>query len=269
MKAIPAPKKNALTFLIPFAVLAVFSLSSCQKELQFDKVVEKDHNLVLRFKAMVDTADLEFGTATYSNFFGEPYTVKAFKFYVHAFEMINTDSAKVFAVSNDKYFLVDFSDTTTTTIKLGILPYQYNRLAFTIGVDSARNVSGAQTGALDPTKGMFWTWNTGYIMAKLEGNSPVAATPNNAFEYHIGGFKTSENVVKKLTLLFPFTSNIDLKAGKTTEMTVTANVNSWFRNPHDVMISANPTCMTPGLLATQIAENYGKMFTVVDIVNEP
>jgi len=243
-------------------------LGSCQKELRFDKEPEKDHNLVINFKAMVDTLPLEYGTE-YRNFFDEPYKVSAFKFYVHAIQMINTDSAKVFELPKDKYYLVDFGDSASSMIKIGVQPFKYNRIAFTIGVDSARNVSGAQTDALDPGKGMFWTWNSGYIMAKLEGNSPVAATPNNAFEYHIGGFKTGENVSQKVTLLFPFATDIDLKPGKTTEMAVSANVNSWFYNPHDIMISATPTCMTPGSLAVQIAENYRKMFTVVDIVNEP
>lgn len=243
-------------------------LTSCQKELNFDPVKEPDHNLVINFKAIVDTSALEFGTE-YRNFFDEPYKVSAFKFYVHAIQMINTDSGKVFELPKNKYYLVDFADSASTKIKIGVNPYKYNRIAFTIGVDSARNVSGAQTEALDPGKGMFWTWNTGYIMAKLEGTSPVAATPNNAFEYHIGGFRTGEDVVEKITLLFPFTTEIDLKPGKTTEMAISANVNSWFYNPHDVMISVNPTCMTPGTLAMQVAENYRKMFTVVDIVNEP
>jgi hypothetical protein len=34
-------------------------------------------------------------------------------------------------------------------------------IKFLLGVDSLKNVSGIQTGALDPAKGMFWTWNTG------------------------------------------------------------------------------------------------------------
>ncbi|WP_316930094.1 MbnP family protein, partial [Hymenobacter sp. IS2118] len=34
----------------------------------------------------------------------------------------------------------------------------YQSVSFTVGVDSARNVAGAQTGALDPNNGMFWTW---------------------------------------------------------------------------------------------------------------
>jgi methanobactin biosynthesis MbnP-like protein len=250
------------------ALMFVATITGCQKQLHFDKAEEKDHNLVINFKAVVDTADLEFGTE-YRNFFDEPYKVSAFRFYVSAIQMINTDSGKVFELPKDKYYLVDFADSAASEIRIGVQPFKYNRIAFTIGVDSARNVSGAQTGALDPTKGMFWTWNSGYIMAKLEGTSPAAATPNNAFEYHIGGFRTGENVVQKITLLFPFTTDIDLKPGKTTEMAISSNVNSWFYNPHDIMISANPTCMTPGPLALQVAENYRKMFTVVDIVNEP
>jgi len=246
----------------------VIFLGSCQKQLHFEQSEENDHNLVINFKAIVDTADLLFGTE-YRNVFNESYKVSAFKFYIHAIQMINTDSGKVFELPKDKYYLVNFADSSSTQIRIGVQPYKYNRIAFTLGVDSARNVSGAQADALDPGKGMFWTWNTGYIMAKLEGNSPVAATPNHAFEYHIGGFKTGENVVEKVTLLFPFTTEIDLKPGKTTDMTVSADVNAWFYNPHDIMISVNPTCMTPGMLAVQIAENYRKMFTVVDIVNEP
>ena len=48
----------------------------------------------------------------------------------------------------------------------------YNSLSFLLGVDSMHNVSGAQTGALDPANDMFWTWNSGYVMAKMEGASP-------------------------------------------------------------------------------------------------
>jgi len=264
----PKIMTTASTRLLLFCSGMLIMFSSCQKELHFDAVPEKDHNLVINFKAVVDTLALEFGTE-YRNVFDEPYKVSAFKFYVHAIQMINTDSGKVFELPKDKYYLVDFADSASSIVKIGVQPFKYNRIAFTIGVDSARNVSGAQTDALDPGKGMFWTWNSGYIMAKLEGNSPLASTPNNAFEYHIGGFRTGENVVQKVTLLFPFTTEIDLKPAKTTEMVISADVNSWFNNPHDIMISSTPTCMTPGTLAMQIAENYRKMFTVVDIVNEP
>ena len=241
---------------------------SCQKELHFDKVPEKDHNLILKFLPVVsfDSVPLVFGQ-TYTNAFKEKYTPTGFKFYVHNFELINTDSGKTFKPANDKYYLVDFSDSTTTEIKLPVLPYVYNFLSFTIGVDSAQNVSGAQTDALDPAKGMFWTWNTGYIMAKLEGTS--AKSPQaGKFEYHIGGFSGADNVIKKVKLLFPYVNNLELKPGKESKMYITCDANDWFSSPWDIKIADNPVITTPGLLATQVAENYSKMFTIDSVYNE-
>ena len=63
-----------------------------------------------------------------------------------------------------------------------------NRLAFNIGLDSSTNVSGIMDGDLDPIKGMYWAWNTGYIHFKLEGFSSESILPNKSFEFHLGGY---------------------------------------------------------------------------------
>lgn len=263
------PLQKSFVSLLTIAI-TLLTLNACKKDKSAEDVqqppVVKDHNLVIKFKAVMDTVPLEFGKS-YQNFFKQSFSVKTFKFYVHGIEMINTDSGKVFRTGADKYYLVDFSDSTTTELKLAVLPYQYNRLGISIGVDSVHNVSGAQTGALDPVKGMFWTWNSGYIMAKLEGNSPASTAPGGVFEYHIGGFKEPDNVLRKPVLLFPFGQSIDLKAGSTSEITVTANVGAWFYNPHDIRFDVDPVCTTPGSLAHQIADNYSKMLTVISVVN--
>lgn len=250
--------------------LLVTGLMSCQKELHFDAVPEQDHNLVLHFKPVVqyDSVQLEFGQP-YTNFFNETFQVENFKFYINSIQLINTDSGKVFEISNDKYFLVDCKDSANSRIQISVFPYKYNRIAFTLGVDSARNVSGAQTGALDPALGMFWTWNSGYVMAKLEGTSPQSTAPGQRFEYHIGGFSGPDNVIKQITLLFPFGQDVDLEPGKTTDITIAADAYDWFYNPHDIRISVVPFIHSPGALAKQVSENYSKMFTVVDIINEP
>jgi hypothetical protein len=65
------------------------------------------------------------------------------------------------------------------------------------GVDSLRNVSGAQTGALSTVNGMFWSWNTGYIMMKAEGISPNSSS--DSFAFHLGGFQGANSVVKTKT----------------------------------------------------------------------
>jgi hypothetical protein len=252
-------------FILLLLVTAIFS---CQKELKFDAEPTKDHNLILKFKPVMlyDSVPLELGKQ-YTNYFKEQFTPTAFKFYIHNIVLSNSDSGKVFRPATDVYYLVDFADSVSTEIKIAIAPYVYNRISFTLGVDSAQNVSGAQTGALDPALGMFWTWTTGYIMAKLEGTSPKSPQAGK-FEFHIGGFDSTNSVIKKPLLLFPYAQNLDLKAGSTSQMFITADASKWFYNPWDIKIADNPVITTPGELAKQVAENYSNMFTVDSVFNE-
>lgn len=227
-----------------------------------------NHNLTLKFRPMVDSLPLAFGKI-YSNPFREPYSVRKFKFYLHAIELTDGDGKKE-PTGRDSIYLIDFADTDRlATIKLSVPDGPYDRISFTVGVDSIYNLSGAQTGTLDPLHGMFWTWNTGYIVAKLEGNSPMAQTPNNAFAYHIGGFKGENNVVKRITLHFPPGKMLAVKEADNRHLIITANVNAWFLKPHQIHLSATPTCMTPGALSKQIADNYSNMFAVTNIMNVP
>jgi hypothetical protein len=51
---------------------------------------------------------------------------------------------------------------------------------------------------LDPTKGMYWTWQSGYINLKLEGQSKICPSRNNLFNFHIGGYQYPYNSIQKL-----------------------------------------------------------------------
>jgi hypothetical protein len=257
--------RHSLRVLLP-ALLAVLMLASCQKEIRFAGEPAATHNLTIKFEAVADAAPLVFGD-TYTNSSGEDFTVSNFNFYIAQIRLINTDSGISYNVNKDDYFLVDFADDNSTELKLKAVPATYNRIAFLVGVDSIRNVSGAQTGALDPGKGMFWTWNSGYIMAKLEGNSPASAQPNNAFEYHIGGFSGQNNVLRQPSLSFPLAQHVTLQANRSSHMTIEANVSAWF-SPNNIQFSVNPVVTTPGPLAKQIADNYANMFLVTDIVTQ-
>jgi hypothetical protein len=247
--------------------LPALLLCACQKSLRFDEGPAPDHTLIIQFKPVVDGDSLEFGK-TYRNYFGESYTLRNFKFYLCQVDLINTDSGKTYRLNKDEYFLINFADNSTARISLNAVPFKYNLIAFTIGVDSIRNISGAQTGALDTANGMFWTWNSGYIMAKLEGNSTLSNQPNQVFEYHIGGFAGSESVVEKVNLNFPLNESYSFLSGGRTQMTITANANAWFSWPNPMSIVTTPVCTTPGTLAKSIAANYANMFEVVNIENE-
>jgi hypothetical protein len=103
--------------------------------------------------------------------------------------------------------------------------------------------------------------------AKFEGSSPVSSQPGSRFEYHIGGFKGTENVVKRIEPGFPSTSSLELGKDKTATINMNADANKWFNGVNNLPISVNPVSMTPGTLAKAFAENYYTMFTVTGIEN--
>jgi hypothetical protein len=237
-------------------------LASCQKEIRTEL---NDTGLVeVAYHPVVKGSTLNF-TDNYQNDFGENFNIRAFKFYIQKIQLTKTNG-EVVNVNND-YHLLDAANTASLVLRARVPAAAYRSIAFTIGVDSARNVSGAQTGALDPVNGMFWTWNTGYIMAKFEGSSSVSTQPGNRFEYHIGGFKGTENVVKRIELTFPSASLMELEKDKNAIININADANKWFNGANSLPISSNAVCMTPGTLAKAFAENYYTMFTVTGIEN--
>jgi hypothetical protein len=252
--------------LLLSSLLIVLIFSSCQKEIR-DTSTQPVYNLNLHFRPVTGGEDLEFGK-TYTNALNEPYSVRTFKFYVSAIELINDQYAETFPVDKDAYFLVDFSKANTAILQLKTKPFKYNLIAFTIGVDSLHNVSGAQAGALDPANGMFWTWNSGYIMAKLEGASPLSNQPNNVFEYHIGGFKGVDNVLQKIYLSVPAGEQINTENGSFCDVTISAAADKWFSGASLLSIAASPVITTPGPDAKKVAQNYAQMFTVEKIINQ-
>src|SRR5690606_27558520 len=125
----------------------------------------------------------------------------------------------------------------------------YTAVKFLIGVDEARNTSGAQTGALDPMHSMFWDWNTGYIMAKLEGHSPQSTGPANFIGFHLGGFSGPESVLREVTLTFP--EPVLISAGKKPVIHIKSNLLEWFGPPNIVDFSEINIIMGPGLTSSK------------------
>src|SRR5690606_18580217 len=98
----------------------------------------------------------------------------------------------------------------------------YVEIQYTMGVDSEKNVSGAQVGALSLSNGMFWDWNSGYIMLKAEGYSPQAE--NNGFAFHLGGFSGADNIVTTKPTILTFSNDtIFIKKGRAPIVNIPAN----------------------------------------------
>jgi hypothetical protein len=183
---------------------------------------------------------------------GDTLTINRFKYYISHFALTDEQGKKV--TLPIQYYLIDAADEASANITLSIPKGKYRSIHFLLGVDSLRNVSGVQSGALDPLHGMFWTWNSGYIMAKLEGTATSSQIAGKQFTYHIGGFRANNNTSRQITLPIPSSNN---------PITIIADAKKWFDGPNELVISKEPVCHSPGALAVRIANNYALMFSIL------
>ncbi|MEZ4684922.1 MAG: MbnP family protein [Bacteroidia bacterium] len=117
----------------------------------------------------------------------EGLEIEELKMYISGLELLKGD-LPVFSESNS-YHLLDAADTGSLGWQLSIpAGIAFDRIRFHVGVDSLTNVSGAFGGDLDPTRGMYWTWQSGYINFKLEGRAESCPARHNRFQFHIGGY---------------------------------------------------------------------------------
>ena len=200
----------------------------------------------------------------YTNPFGEKYSISKLRYYVTDIELQQNNT---FFKEKDSYHLIDESDSSSRVIKLKVPAGDYQGLKFLLGVDSLHNVSGAQSGDLDPAKDMFWTWNSGYVMAKMEGNSAASTLVNHKFEFHIGGFSGPFNVLKKIDLKLPDNA-LKPNAGNSYTIVIDADVNTWWQGTNDIKIAEHAAITSPGINAKNISDNYAKMFHIEKIILE-
>lgn len=153
------------------------------------------------------------------------------------------------------YYLLDLEDSASMTIRLNDIPAgTYNSIHFLIGTDSLTNVSGAMGGALDPTNGMYWAWNTGYINFKIEGTSPVCKTLHHAFTYHVGGYMPPHQTCRKMVLPL---KKLKVRQGKTANIRVEIDLGEFLRQTD---LRVNNQMMIPSAQATQMADWFAKCF---------
>lgn len=213
----------------------------------------------IRFINTVNHQPLVLQDSVYTNPFGENYTVSRFKYYISNIEL---NGPKVHFAEKNSYHLLDAQDSSTLQIRLKPGRQSYTSISFLIGVDSARNVSGIQGGDLDPAKDMFWTWKSGYIMAKLEGRSPLSTAPNQRIEYHIGGYGGEHNSIRKIMLLFPEKDNQLFVSSASLELEIEADIQQWWNSSSPLRIKETPVCAVPGEDAKRIADNYANLFSL-------
>jgi hypothetical protein len=249
---------NHTRFYLLFILL--LTMGSCSKETSME---DEGYLLRVRFVPMVNGFPMQPGVDHVSSM-GETFRADVFRIYVGNFALMDEGSSPVADVPDD-YYLLDVYDSASLLVDIHGNGTPFRGLSMQIGIDSIRNVSGAQTGELDPVQGMFWTWSTGYIHAKFEGSSPASTRPDKRFTYHIGGFREKEDTKRVIQLELPIQNTWALERSGRSEITIHMDIDAWFRSVHELPIAAQAQIMQPGPLAVRYADNYARMFSLESI----
>jgi hypothetical protein len=240
---------SALTWLIAGPLFA------------FTSIRPDTGKIILDFKNVVNGLPLTLNdsVARYRNANGDSFSITTFKYYVSNIILTNTKGRSV--AIPDTYFLINAADTASLkqTVK-GVPAGNYRSITFTIGVDSARNFDGVQSGCLDPANGMFWTWNSGYIFLKLEGYSPQSAAKMHKLTFHVGGIKR-QNTLRSFS--HSFVKPLNIKGNMAAYLSITTDAGALFKG-NTVIEFAKLSYTMGGPNAVLLADNYTQgLFSVM------
>lgn len=253
--------------IINYAIcaLSLLAFASCKDDKKIEPTKDPDPTtatgtVAMKFENYVGNSALELNSLNYyQNEHGDNFRVTRYKYYIS--NIVLKGENGISYAEAESYHLLDQEDKSTLSFNMANVPAgKYTSVQLMIGVDSLKNVSGAQTGALDPAHGMFWTWSSGYIMAKVEGTSPQIPTADKMLSIHIGGFSGEFNATH--TVVLPLPNTITVTDASANKITVKADLLAWFKSPNLIDFSTLYAIGSVGTESVKISQNYSNMFTV-------
>jgi hypothetical protein len=119
-----------------------------------------------------------------------------------------------------------------------------NGSPFYTGVEAQRQERGIGKGMLDPRHDMYWTWNTGYIQVKLEGELFRTGKPSEQLIWHLGGFAAGMNTT------WPIAQN------KNSSTTLICDMSAFIQK----YASSTPHIMSPTPMVTEMTNDWTHSF---------
>lgn len=260
-------------FLILIALFSgVFFFNACKDEeetgdpgtleVTFDNVAVV--NNTQQQLSLASAGSTDYG---YTNAMGQKFNITLLRYYISDIELDGPngehfhDHMEASASGSKGYYLIDEGIASSQHINLEEIPAgQYNKITFTVGVDSSGVVDGAAGGALDPaTCKMFWNWNSGYVAVKFEGQSDasnggvggaetIAGDNAHGMAYHIGGWKNIAGtafVYNNKRLSFTFDTIVKIDGKQSPELHMVFDVLKLFSGHKDIDFTGNHNVHKP------------------------
>lgn len=194
----------------------------------------------------------------YTNSSSEQLEYTSLRYYISNIKLEKMDGT-VWS-EEESYHLVDHAVPSSSMFLIEDVPTgEYHKISYMIGVDSARNVAGAQEGALSPSNDMFWSWSSGYIFAKFEGNSTSAA--DGTFSFHIGGFGGA-NAAQQTNSHMMHDHMLSVSPSASPQIHFKVDVSKVLDGHHSMSLAQKSKLHMPGAEAQDIAHNFSEAFTL-------
>lgn len=195
---------------------------------------------------------------------GDTIELTRFVYYLSNIQLIGKN--KTVWKQPESYHLLEVSEEGQSAFDItldGVPEGEYTEIAFAVGVDSIRNHSGKQVGALDSDNGMFWMWETGYVFLKAEGFFYLQSGRKKSVVYHIGRDDCYQPVRLKMGNK-PFL----VQKTKATNLVMIADVRQLFGGFPGATIELKApyidesVSVMGGPKAPKVARNYARMFSI-------
>jgi len=214
----------------------------------FNGFSQKNQVIQLRFKPIYGNKPLVIEDSIYVLDNSHTIRFETLKFYISNLQLLN--NGKLVWKEAKIFHLYDIADSLNKIVQLKTLKnLNFNQIRFNLGIDSLTNVSGAMGGDLDPTKGMYWTWQSGYVNFKLEGSSTLCLNPKKEFQYHLGGYQAPFNTLQI----------VSLNVNSTEKIEVEFDVQQFINN---IDLSKQDHIMSPNKEAVFLSQSLVKCFSI-------
>ncbi len=187
--------------LLSNIICAVFCLSAAAQQ--------KPSGLSLRFAPVLGGRELNLAN-TGGGTVDTGMSVTMLRCYISGVSLWE-DGKEVWREQNS-YHLLDAEAPASLAWVLNVPPrLLYNAIHFRLGIDSATSSTGAHGGDLDPARGMYWAWQSGYVNFKLEGVSPQSTARKHQFHFHLGGYQAPYAAMQEVSLAVHPSSEIAVR----------------------------------------------------------
>ncbi len=179
---------------------------------------------------------------------GDSLSLYTLRFYLSNFVFLK--NGKNVFVEKESHHLLDLEAKKSLELDFDLPSGTvFDMISFDLGVDSLTHTAGAMGGDLDPTKGMFWSWQSGYIHFKAEGYYEKCPAQNREFQFHLGGYQG------------PFKSyrRVIVSVLKNNNLQVDFDLSAFFENAD---WTKKYNVMSPGTEAVRLTELLAKSFSV-------